>query len=268
MCDVIMKFLGEFIHPSQITFLRFFFAAIWLLPFFLNRRHTSLHMGRVGIYGARGIMLSSAMALWCLGLKHVSLPTASVIGFSIPFFLLILAKIFLGEHIGRGQSIATAIGFIGIASVIDLPSIDISLSTIPLLASAILFAAMDVLNKRFAAEEPMIPMLFYSAVATAIFSAVPAYFLWRPLQGYQWFLMIALGACANLLLFCIIRSMRLLEASATAPYRYVEFIFSNFSGYFLFHELPSMGTFVGVAIIIPTTLYIVWNGVAKYGCHE
>ena len=46
-----------------------------------------------------------------------------------------------------------------------------------------------------------------------------------------------------------------MEASATCPYRYTEFVLSALVGFFLFRELPSKSTFLGSCIILPAVIY-------------
>lgn len=45
------------------------------------------------------------------------------------------------------------------------------------------------------------------------------------------------------------------EASATCPYRYTEFVLSALVGFFFFKELPSKSTFLGSCIILPSVIY-------------
>jgi S-adenosylmethionine uptake transporter len=254
-----MKYLSASIHPTQITFLRFAIATTWLIPAMIFSGKKTFSTAIPWVHCCRGGLLFLAMALWCVGLRKSTLPLASVLGFSIPLFLLILAKIFLHERISAGRWLATTIGFFGIIIAIEPRCGHFHSSAIPLIFSAILFASIDILNKKFARRESLLATLFYTALATAAFSAIPAFFHWHPMAMSDWLLAVALGVCANLLYFCIIRSLRLIDVSVTAPYRYVEFIFSNFTGYFIFKEIPSPLVFIGVAAIIPSTLYIAYR---------
>ena len=63
---------------------------------------------------------------------------------------------------------------------------------------------------------------------------------------------------ANLLLYCLLKSFSLVDASALAPFRYIELLWSAVIGALLFAEVPATSTLVGAAVIIPSTLYIVW----------
>ena len=47
-----------------------------------------------------------------------------------------------------------------------------------------------------------------------------------------------------------------MNASAVAPYRYLELVLSGVFGYVIFSEIPEITMYVGAAIIIPTTFYV------------
>jgi S-adenosylmethionine uptake transporter len=181
---------------------------------------------------------------------------ASIIEFSNPLLLLFLANFFLGERITGSRLVVTLVGFFGIIIVAEPTAHSFNPAVIPLLLSVLLFVGADIINKKFAREESMLATLFYTALGITLLTSGPAIFLWQPIPLKLWLIVAAIGASANLLFFCIIRSFRLVDASVTAPWRYLEFAFSVCSGYFLFDEIPSISTLLGAAIIIPTTLFL------------
>jgi len=71
-------------------------------------------------------------------------------------------------------------------------------------------------------------------------------------------LLALLGAGANLLLFCLLKSFSLVDASALAPFRYTELMWSAAVGALIFGEIPAVSTLVRTAVIIPSTLYVLW----------
>ncbi|MDR0679134.1 MAG: DMT family transporter [Puniceicoccales bacterium] len=259
--DVAMKILSIRLDPIQTTFLRFICAVLVLLPFLVAAGPASFRTTRPLLHLFRGGTLFAATACWCAGLRHAAMPMAVLIGFSMPLILLVFARIFLKERVSTWRWAATAIGFCGIAIAVG-PAGPTAFrwATVPLLLSATFFAALDVLNRRYAREESLWAMIFYGSLWTAIFSAWPAIGRWVPPSTFEWLLAILLGVGANVLLYCLIRALRLIEASATAPYRNVEFLFSLLTGYIFFGEVVGQSTMLGAAIVIPVTLAL--------ACHE
>lgn len=256
MNDTIMKYLSLNIHPVQTIFLRFLFAVLWLVPFFIYPSGLHLRTSRWPLHFCRGLMLFCAEVLWCFGLRHAALPTAVVIGFSMPLFLLLLAHVFLGERISRLRFWATIVGFLGILIVWNPFSAALTWAIIPLVGSAILFAGMDILNRKFVLREGTFAMVLYTALFTLLFSVVPTFYLWQTMSVRMWICAAVLGGGADLIMLFLLRAFRHLEASATAPYRYTELIFSIFTGYFFFSDLPTLSTLLGAMIIIPSTLVL------------
>ncbi|MDR2668143.1 MAG: EamA family transporter [Puniceicoccales bacterium] len=253
--DAAMKFLSVRLDPIQTTFMRFSFAVLLLLPVMLAVGMRTFSTVRPALHFFRGAILFAATACWCWGLGRTSMAMAVLIGFSMPLILLILARIFLGERVSLWRWCATAVGFIGIAVATNPPgSACFNWAAVPLLLSATFFAILDIFNRRYAEKEPLWAMILYGSLWTAVFSAWPAISRWVSPSPLDWLLAVSLGASANLLLFCLMRALRLIEASATAPYRNVEFLFSLVTGYVFFGEIADGPTLIGAAIVLPTTV--------------
>jgi len=114
---------------------------------------------------------------------------------------------------------------------------------------------LDILNKKYATSESMVSMLFYGSLATAFWALPLACLSWVPLTWPQLALFGALGFGANVLLFCLLKALQLVDASATCPYRYTEFVLSAASGLLIFGESPPTSTLLGSAIILPSVIY-------------
>ena len=101
------------------------------------------------------------------------------------------------------------------------------------LLSAAMFASLDVLNKVFVGKESFWAMIFYTAFFTTCIVAYPALSAWVPPTVMQYGLMACLGAGANALLYCLLKSFSMVDASALAPFRYTELILSATVGFLL-----------------------------------
>ncbi|WP_010303140.1 DMT family transporter [Candidatus Odyssella thessalonicensis] len=248
--DLIMKSLGHALPALEIVFFRFLFGALSLLPAVsvLERPNLRLHL-------LRGGLLFSGISLWCYGIQVVPLSVASLLGFTIPLFTLPLAYFFLKEKVTSCRWLATIGGFLGVA-VIAVPSVqNFSWISLTLIAASFLFALLDVINKKVVRKESMISMLFFSALITALLSAVPTYFVWKTPSFSQLVLLFVLGLGANLIIYCILQAFKFVEASALAPYRYFEPLLASTLGFIFFQEVPESTTIFGALLILPMTLW-------------
>ncbi|MDF3047773.1 MAG: hypothetical protein K0R73_891 [Candidatus Midichloriaceae bacterium] len=254
--DTCMKYLSTNLHPMQIIFLRFSFGCLSLLPIMLLNGVGSFYTARKSIHFARGLILFLAMSVWCYGLTIVPIVHATLTTFTIPLFLLLLAPVFLKEKISMSLIFATITGFIGAVISFDVMHVDFEFSSMVLLISALLFALLDVINKRFVQKESMLSMLFYSALVTSALGFIPAYMVWQNPSFDDLMILFYLGAGGNAILYCLLKAFSLVPASSIAPYRYLELIFSSIVGFVIFAEVPTMMIIFGSMLIIPSTLFI------------
>jgi S-adenosylmethionine uptake transporter len=257
--DIITKYTGMHLPSFEIAFFRFLFSAISLLPFILYYGAKSLRTSNHFIHVARGGLLFIGMCSWTYGLRAAPVTTATVISFSIPLFTLILAMFFLKENIIWQRWVVTIIGFTGIIVTLKPHADDFNPEVLLFIFAAIAFALLDVINKKFIIQESMLAMLFYSALVTTLL-AMPATILhWKQPTLIELIYLAILGCSANLILFFILKAFAIADATALAPYRYFELLFSGFGAYLVFHEIPAESTMYGAIIIIPTTLFIIYS---------
>ena len=258
--DALVKLLGFRLPAVEVGFWRFFFSMVTLLPFMVAKGPRSFHTNHWRIHSLRSLILFLGLVPWFYGVIRLPLTLVTTIGFSTPFFVLILSSLFLKEKVGIHRSIATMVGFGGILIAASPRELAFDMAILILLGSTCMFATLDVMNKKLLIRsESLLSMLFFSALGTAILSFPFALheFLW-PTWAEMGFL-VMLGAGANLLLLCILKAFACAELSFLQPFRYTELLFAAFLGWMVFGEQPSVNTLLGAGLIIPATFYIVYH---------
>jgi S-adenosylmethionine uptake transporter len=257
--DIIAKYAGMRLPSTEVGFFRFLFSAITLVPFILYYGKNTLKTSNPLLHIARGVLLFFGITAWTYGLTVTQVTTGTVISFATPLFTLVLAIFFLEEKIIWQRWLATIIGFLGIVVTLKPHSADFNPEVLIFVAAAVAFAMLDILNKKFVIKESTISMLFYSALITALLSTPSAVIYWESPTMLELFLLFVLGISANLILFFLLKAFSLIDATASAPYRYFELIFSALAAFLVFHELPEQSTIYGALIVIPSTLFIVYS---------
>ena len=138
--DVISKYLGLRLHSYEVTFFRFMFGTISLIPFIFYYGMDTLKTIRLFIHCIRGVLLFLGMAGWTYGVTIATITTGTVITFTIPIFVLILGIFFLSERIIWQRWVVTIIAFIGIVVTLNVHSQDFNLNVLVFVASAVCFA--------------------------------------------------------------------------------------------------------------------------------
>ena len=257
--DVMSKYLGTRLHSFEVAFFRFFFSSIVLLPFVLYYGKNTLKTSRPFVHILRGLLLFFGMTSWTYGLTIAPVTTATVVSFSIPLFTLVLAVFFLNENIIWQRWVVTVVGFIGLVVALKPHAEDFNPEILYFVLAAISFAMLDIINKKFVIKESMISMLFYSAIVTAIVSLPVASQYWLTLSSFELALLFVLGSSGSLILFFLLKAFSIVDATATAPYRYLELVISAIAAYFIFNEFPDKSTLYGAVVIIPATLFIIYS---------
>lgn len=256
--DVLTKHLGNRLSGVEVSFFRFFFSAIVLLPFMLFKGKKAFITHYLGVQCIRAVLLVLAMTAWSYGVAALPLTLATTISFTTPFFILPLAKIFLNEHVSWQRWFAAIFGFIGIMISLHPMGGSFNPMTLVLLVSAVVFAFLDVINKKLLIkDENFLSMLFYSAIGTAILGFVPTLLTWKTPTLQEFFFLLLLGSGGSLILFCLLKAFSSTEVSALQSFRYAEFVLSSILGMIIFHECPTVSSLLGIAIIAPSTFYIV-----------
>jgi S-adenosylmethionine uptake transporter len=257
--DVISKYAGVRLHSYEITFFRFLFGTMTLLPFVFFYGINTLKTSRPTVHFFRGVLLFLGIAGWTYGLTIAPVTTATVVSFTIPIFVLVLGVFFLSEKIIWQRWVVTLVAFLGLVLTLNTNSDDFNPEVLVFVLAAVSFAILDIINKKFVIKESMISMLFYSAIITAVLALPFALQHWLAPTVEELILLFILGASANLILFFLLKAFALADATALAPYRYLELVLSASIAYIVFAEIPSEATIYGALVIIPSTLFIIYS---------
>ncbi len=254
--DVITKFIGTRLDGLEISFFRFFFSMMTVLPFMLKKGLSSFKTERPELHFWRAVVGCAAIALFIYSLILLPLAEVTVFSFTQPLFFMPLAMLFLREKVGVNKWIAVTLGFGGILIMVQPGTTHFKLGVLVPMASAFLFAVSDVLNKKMVLKESTLTLLFYFALGTTLVALIPALYVWKTPTLTELFWLLLLGSGANLIQVCIFRAFTATDASSLAPFRYVELVFSVLAGLLFFGEFPATVVFIGAAIIIGSTLHM------------
>jgi drug/metabolite transporter (DMT)-like permease len=260
--DVLMKELRHAYSTAQVVCLRYAFASLSLVALAIwHGEKLAMFLRTPRLHVIRATMLLSAIALYCEALSRLPLATVTALNFIIPIFTLIFAGAFLGEKITRGCAAATVLGFVGVCVVLEPGNAKFAtLAACSMLISPMLFAGLDVINKKFITGEGSFQMVLYTATLTFALSIPFALhrWIWPPLPDVLLFA--ALGVGANLLLYCILEAFKRVNVSTVAPLRYLELAMASLAGFFIFTEIPTLSTILGALIIISSSGYVILAG--------
>jgi len=257
LMDAIAKHLSHEMSLWQITWARFTFHVLWLLPAFLARhRLRDLMPARAGLQILRGLCLMASTFLFFGGVAYMPIADTLALSFVSPLTVTLLSPFLLGEKVGVRRLSAVGVGLLG-ALVIIRPGLGVfQPAALFGISTGLVYAFYVIITRRLAGTAPALVTLAYTALLGMIGTSLVVSFFWVPPSLEQWGLMVALGAIAALGHYLVILAYERGEASMLSPFSYAEMIGAVTVGYLIFGDFPDRWTWLGIAILIGSGVYI------------
>ena len=253
----IARVLTQHLHPMQAQFLRYLFGVAVMLPLLWRSGFAAYRPRRISGQFLRGAVHTAGLVMWFIALPRIPLADMTAIGFTGPIFIMIGAWLFLGEPMRWERWAATGIGFAGMLVVLG-PTFSGSGGWwhLLMLASAPVFAASYLLTKALTRVESTEVIVFWQALTVMLFSLPLALPVWLPPTLLQWAGFALCGLLGSLGHYCLTRSYRHADISATQSVKFLDLVWASLLGLLLFGEGPSASTLLGGALISVATLWL------------
>jgi len=255
--DTIAKYLSAELSFFQITWARYFFTVFFTLPFmffFFRKNLTMSTQPKLQLF--RGLTLFCANVLFFYSISIISMAKALTLAFVAPLITTALSPIFLGEKVGFRRWSAVIIGFIGSLIVIRPGFIEFNLASVAALGTGFFYGIYLVITRKLhTSDSPLLTLLLTGVVGGVIASFIVP-IVWVNPTFNQWSLLALMGIFACLGHLFLILSLKYADASKLAPFGYFEIVTNVILGYYFFSDFPHYWTWVGLAIIICSGVYI------------
>ena len=223
----------------------------------------------------RVICFFFGFSFFYISLTYMSLAMANALFFSSPFFISILAIIFLGEKVGIRRWLAIIVGFIGVYIVLNPDFENFNYMNLAPVACALCYAISMTITKITSDKDNVYSQMFHlyiGAIGISIlffiftgkgqfntFSDPTFQFItreWFTNPTYAWPYIVAMGFVAAVSFYCVFSAYSVASPSVVSLFEYSLIIWAIIIGYVLFNDVPTIRTFVGVALIIGAGVYI------------
>lgn len=266
--DSFSKTLTTIMPAAEVTMWRLLSQAVFLIPVALilrDRLHGWMFSPIVALSG----LLITITLLGLIGaFAKMPIATAISIFFVEPLLLTLLAGPLLGEKVGPRRLAAVVVGLIGAMIVIRPGFSTFGLVVILPLIAAVSFALnMIVLRRACETRSGLTVQCGASAYAgigmlavmviwygTSVVTEAPA-----ALPLWAWGAILAAGGFAATSFVLIAEAFRQVEASTLAPFQYLEILGATAVGYAVFGDFPDAMTWLGVAIILASGIYVFYR---------
>ena len=255
--DGFAKFLSADLPILQITWARYFFTVLFILPimfFFFNKQLVRSEKPKLQIL--RGLILLSANICFFYSISIISLAKALTLAFIAPLIVTAFSPLFLSEKVGFRRWTAVTIGFIGSLVVIRPGFLEINIASLAALCTGFLYGFYLIITRKLSnSDNPLLTLLITGLVGATLVSLFMPFYWIKPTLN-QWSLMAGIGVFACIGHLFLILSLKYADASKLAPLGYTEIIPNILIGYYFFNEIPDNWTYLGLFIIVLSGLYI------------
>ena len=262
--DAIAKWLSGSVSSGQVTWSRFFFQIILMSPLLLKTRGPWFTPA-LALHAARGSLIAFATLFFFSGLAYLPLADAIAIFFIEPLLVTLLSALFFKEAIHWRRISAISLGFVGALIIIRPTFSEVGFAALYPVAAAFCFSFYIVLTRKLVRHEDPIRLQFFAGIFGCLVMSIALTYgtargvailtaTWPTTD--HWLLLGALGLIATVCHLLVVYAYRLASIGILAPFQYVEIIGATILGLVIFDEFPDTVTWLGVAIIVGSGMYV------------
>ncbi len=282
--DVIMKDLSGAYAVHEMALIRCVVALplIALMVFFESGWRGFLPLYPKFVIG-RAVLGFFSYTCWYMAIAAMPLANAATLYYSNPLFITALAAPLLGEVVGLRRWAAVLIGFSGVLVVMRPGLVTFEPAMLLALASSLFYAFSALLTRGASGRVSSSTFALWSTLLFAAGSGLSGVFLgdgsydtagghaslafltraWSVPAWGDLALMALTGPIAAISFYAISQGYVLAPASVVTPFEYSNLPWAVLLGYLLWGDLPDLWTWVGVALIIGSGIYIVQREAAR-----
>jgi len=228
---------------------------IVLLPLVVRAGPSVFATGSIGILLFRCSAAMGGLLLWIYALSHLPLATATTLSFTRPLFVVLLARLVLGERIGPFKGMAMLLGFGGVLVMTNpVATITAPVAEGAALLSSLLFAVSFVSIKVMTANNNPLTIVVYSCLFGVAVTAVPAAQDWHTPSLTEALLLAGLGVASVSNFGCMLKALSLEGAAALMPLDYLRLPAAVAVGFLMFAERPDAAALLGGGLILLAAL--------------
>ena len=265
--DALIKFVYEEVALYELYFGRTLTALILLicyLKFSKQRIILKTHYPFLTI--VRVICFFFGFSFFYISLTFMSLAEANALFFSSPFFVSILATIFLKEKVGIRRWSAILVGFVGVFIVLNPDFNNFDYMKLAPVICALCYSISMTITKITSDKDNNYTQLIHLYMGATIISILIFYIYWEKVNSItlviphfnlslesgelthllQLPFIIAMGTVATFSFYFVLTAYSIASPSVVSIYEYSLIIWSIITGFILFDNIPTLRTFIGV----------------------
>ena len=197
------------------------------------------------------------MTFGMLALATMPLAEVLTIIYSAPIAATLLAIPILGDQVGVRRLTASAVGFCGVVLVAGPGGVgEFNIGIVYAIASMFLYALCTVLTRRIGREDSGLTIHIYTQFCfmAVAFPLLP--FVWVTPDFGEASLILCAAVAGTLGIYLLTMAHQSTPPAIVAPVDYTIILWGTLLGALVWGEMPTLTSWIGIAIITGTGLYI------------
>ena len=253
---VLVRLLGDDLHPFEINFFRTVFSLLMLTPVILRHGLRHLRTPRLGLHALRGLINGCAQLSFFMAIVMIPLAQISALSFTAPLFTTVTAVVVLGEVIRVRRITALAVGFAGTWLILRPGVVEVELGSVLALLGSLGWGVTMIVVKILSRTDSAVGITFYGALFITPIALIAAIPFWQTPTPAQLAWLAAIAVFATLVHLCFNQAIREADLTVLLPFDFTRLIWAAIVGYLVFAEAPSIWTWVGGAMIFAAGTYL------------
>lgn len=198
----------------------------------------------------RGIFGTTALFLFFLTLQNIPLASAMTIQYLSPIFTSIIAIFILSEKVRAMQWLFYALAFSGVLLIEQIDTrISLFYLVIGVISAICSGVAYNLVRSLRGKEHPLTVVLHFQLVGV-VAGFASLFFEWRTPVGWDWLYLLMVGIFSQLGQIFLTEALQKERAASVSIVNYTGLVYAITIGWFVFGEVQSPLTFVGMLLVV------------------
>jgi len=248
------------IPSSSAVFWQYAAALAFSVPWIMRSGLKSMSTKRPGLHALRILLAVVGVQLWGAGLAKVEIWQAIALVMTSPFFVILGARLLLGEHIGFARWAATIFGFSGAMIILEPWSQGFQVAVLLPLGAGAFWAGASLLTKKLTETESAATVTVYLLMLmTPINFGLAAADGFVMPGGWALAAILAAGVFTVSANYCLTLAYARADAAFIQPFDHLKLPLNVLFGWLAFAFAPTGPFWIGALMIVAASLYVMYD---------
>lgn len=242
---------------ASVAFWQYAFALVFSLPFLWKTGLAAMRTQYPWRHVVRIVLAALGVQTWVAGLASVPIWQAIALVMTSPFFIILGARLYLGEQVGAARWSATACGFAGAMIILQPWSDSFSWAALLPIVSALLWGASSLITKSLTGiERPETITVWLLVLLTPVNGGLALAAGFAVPTGTVLMLLVAAGLLTVMAQYLLTLAYSAADAAYVQPFDDLKLPLNVIAGWLVFGYAPAGYLWLGACLILAASLFI------------